>query len=131
MASGWRWMLATGFLGACVYPGADEALDAQRVLIGMPKETLLSCAGPPDRQAAAGNLEYFTYQSRRAYSYPISGGDGGPYGGHYVGGAVCEATFTLRHGTVERLVYRLPSSGNWSLSQCHTVTQNCLASAHQ
>lgn len=129
MGSRWRWLVMVGGLGACAYPGVDDALDARRVLVGLPKPALLSCAGSPDRQAVTGGLEYLTYQSRRAYSHPTSEGYGQPYAGEYVDGAVCEATFTLRNGVVERLVYRTASSGNWSLHQCYTIVRTCLASA--
>ena len=118
-----------GALGACAYPGVDQALDAQRSLVGLSKPTLLSCAGPPDRQAVTGGREYFTYQSRRVYSFPTSGGSGQPSSGTYTGSPVCEATFTLHTGIVERLVYRNASSGNWSISQCYTIVQKCLAAA--
>jgi hypothetical protein len=131
MGDQWRWLAMAGVLGACAYPGVDQALEAQRTLIGLPKQILLSCAGPPDRQAVMGDLDYVTYQSRRAYSHPISGGYGRPYSGEYIGAAVCEATFTMRNDVVERMVYRTASGGNWALSQCHSIVQNCLALAPQ
>ncbi|MCW2240381.1 hypothetical protein [Azospirillum canadense] len=118
-----------GILGACAYPGVDQALNAQRALVGMPKATLLSCAGLPDRQAATGGQEHLTYQSRRTYSSPTSGGNGQSPSGTYTGSPVCEATFTMRNGVVQQLVYGLASSGNWSLYQCYTIVQKCLPTA--
>ncbi|WP_448205906.1 hypothetical protein [Azospirillum sp. sgz302134] len=140
-----RWLVLTGFgaIGACANPAADQAIFAQNALIGLPKQTLLSCAGVPDRQATSGNLEFFTYHSGRLVSYPAWGGYGGywwPYygygpgwpGGYYdVASIDCEATFTLRNGVVERIVYGGASSGSSRLGQCYTIVQNCLAQIPQ
>ncbi len=63
-------LLSAGIVSGCANPAADQAMIAQNALIGMPKQTLLSCAGVPERQAAAGDQEFFTYRSNRLYSYP-------------------------------------------------------------
>ncbi|MBP2316740.1 hypothetical protein [Azospirillum soli] len=130
---------AAALLGmtACADPANDTALAAQSALVGMPKGTLLSCAGVPERQTASGKLEYFTYQagsvtyyapsppigygwSRRALDY-----DPWDYYPPFPGDVVdqrCEATFTLAGGVVERLVYRASSA-----RACVAIVQNCLA----
>lgn len=117
-------------LAGCANPQAEQALSAQSALVGMPKAALLSCAGVPARSAALDNLDYFTYHSDRIVSYPGSAfgfyGGGYPWGypayyGSDIQSYSCDATFTLRNGVVEKLVY----SGN--LSQCHTIIGNCLA----
>lgn len=143
-----RWVLpvlalaSAGALAGCANPAADEALMAQTALIGMPKATLLSCAGVPERQATVDNREFFTYRSSRIVSYPSSppigyyGGWGWPhygygYGwpayGYEVNSFDCEATFTLRNGVVERVVYGGASGGSTRLGQCYAIVQNCLA----
>lgn len=126
-------------LVACANPAADQALYAQTALIGMPKQTLLSCAGVPDGQAAVDGQEFFTYRSGRIVSYPATtmGGYWGPWYGYgpafplYYGAEVrsysCEATFTLRNGVVERLVYNGAPGGGSTLGQCYFIVQNCLA----
>lgn len=126
-------------LSGCANPQADNALAAQSLLIGMPRQTLLSCAGVPDRQTAVDNQEFYTYGSHQIVGYP------GPYAGAYGGrggwgwgwgGPLypddmrsydCEATFTLRNGRVERIVYGGASGGTGSLSQCYAIVRNCLA----
>src|SRR3954454_22104349 len=81
-------------LASCANPRADEALFAQQAFIGMPKQTLLSCAGVPERSTTVDNLEYFTYTSNRTVVYqsyvPYMGpgrfyvyGYGYPYYGGY------------------------------------------------
>ncbi|PWC34731.1 hypothetical protein TSO352_27150 [Azospirillum sp. TSO35-2] len=131
-------------LNGCANPAADQALVAQTALIGMPKETLLSCAGVPDRQASVDNREYFTYRSARIVSYPspafgMYGGGWGPrrYGYGYgldwpaygteISSFDCDATFSLRNGVVERVVYGGASGGAARLGQCYAIVQNCLA----
>ncbi|WP_372394355.1 hypothetical protein ABMY26_04820 [Azospirillum sp. HJ39] len=136
-------LAAAAALAGCANPAADEALVAQTALIGMPKETLLSCAGVPERQAAVDNREFFTYRSSRLVSYPsppplgyYGGGWGWPYYGYGYGGAGygyevssydCEATFSLRNGVVERVVYGGASGGSARLGQCYAIVQNCVA----
>jgi hypothetical protein len=133
-------------LTSCANPRADEALFAQQAFIGMPKQTLLSCAGVPERSTTVDNLEYFTYTSSRTIAYQSYDpymwpgpyyGYGYGYGYPYWGGFAptydfrtysCQATFTLRNGVVERLVYGGPEGiGPSQLAQCQTIIENCLA----
>ncbi|MEC4595143.1 MULTISPECIES: hypothetical protein [Nitrospirillum] len=137
-------LAAVGLLavaGCATNPDADQAAYAQRALIGMPKQTLLSCAGVPTRQTAVDNVEYFTYssdslQTRVGPSY-WGGFGGGPWHRGYWGGADfgptevsarnCNATFTLKNGAVQQLVYGSSTdSPAGRLSQCYAIVQNCL-----
>ncbi|UEM04676.1 hypothetical protein JL101_004315 [Skermanella rosea] len=138
--------LSAAALASCANPRADEALFAQTAFVGMPKETLLSCAGVPERMATVDNLEYFTYTSNRTVVYqsytPLMGFSRYPYHGYgygfpYYGSFAptydfrnfsCQATFTLRNGVVERIVYGGPEGiGGSQLAQCQTIIENCLA----
>lgn len=131
-------------LAGCAHEEADQALYAQRALIGMPKQTLLSCAGVPSRQANAdGGLEYFTYSSESLQPRPSLNGWGGGWGGpHRYGGwgggmgwggddvvnRNCDATFTLKNGVVQQVVYgSATDSPSGRLGQCYAIVQNCLA----
>lgn len=131
-------------LAGCANPQADQALYAQRAFVGMPKQVLLSCAGVPDREARVDNIEYYTYNSERVTSTPsMHGGWGGPgwgpYGWHRpwwgfdypyandIETRSCKATFTLRDGVVEKVVYGgATEAGSARLGQCYTIVQNCL-----
>lgn len=122
-------------LGACANPQADSAAAARSLLVGMPKQTLLSCAGVPDRQTSVDTRDFFTYRSQRLVSTPdLSVGTGywGPGWGWGMGAPLygqdvrtydCDATFTLHNGRVERLVY----GGGGNLDQCYAIVRNCLA----
>lgn len=138
-----RAVAALALLAACANPMADQALYAQGALIGMPKTTLLSCAGVPARQTAVDNREFYTYSSGRIVSYPTpsfgfygggwgahhgyGGGYWPGYGGSDVASIDCEATFSLRNGVVERIVYGGATGGSSGLGQCYAIVQNCLA----
>ncbi len=126
--------LAAPALAGCAADGAvGEALHAKRALVGMSKQTLLSCAGVPERQATADGQEFFTYTSGRIVSTPGSypGRWGWPYWGPGWGwpayapevrSYACEATFTLADGVVRQVVY----SGGSSAGQCVAIVANCL-----
>lgn len=131
-------------LPACANPRAEQALVARQALVGMPKQTLLSCAGVPERSATLDNIDYFTYTSRRtvAYSSPSVGfwgsrywhprwgygyGLGAPFDAYDLRTYACDATFTLRNGIVERVVYGGAVSGDSRLGQCYAIVENCLA----
>ncbi|WP_029012124.1 hypothetical protein [Niveispirillum irakense] len=130
-------------LAACANPQADQALYAQQAFVGMPKQTLLSCAGVPTRSATVDNVEYFTYTSERIVTTPMpsfsaSYGYYRPWSPWGWGGGFrdypdtetrdCQATFTLKDGVVQRIVYGGASQGPSSrLGQCYRIVENCLA----
>lgn len=133
--------LAAMVLVACADTRVNAAQYAQSALIGMPEQTLLSCAGAPDKRVSVDNYDYFTYRSQRTDVYPsMNMGYGFYHGGMgYWGGgpwddsvdvrtAACEATFTLKNGTVQQLTYGGPNGDvAGRLSQCYYIVQNCLA----
>ena len=126
------WGVMALAVGACANPAADQALLARDVMVGMPKSTLLSCAGVPERLLAFDNQEFLTYHSSRIISYP---GWGGYWGWPaYAADIVvidCKATFTLRNGLVEQITYGGGSSRAGRLGQCYTIVQNCILLAPQ
>lgn len=142
-AGGIAAVLGAGLLAAsCANPAVEKAAAAQRSLIGLSKQQLLSCAGVPERQAEADGYEFYTYTNSRIVSYPgstVGGWYGGPwYPGYRYGwggwgwpGTVgdeirtysCQATVTLKDGRVERLVFGGPGGG--TATECYAIVQNC------
>jgi hypothetical protein len=134
-------ILAAGALASCANPNADRAADARQVLVGMPKETLLSCAGVPQRSAQIDNSEFLTYTSSDysgggpSTSIGVAGGSGGSGVGIGLGfplfgggnSSSCEANFTVRNGVVQQLNYTGSSGASASLGQCYRIVENCLA----
>lgn len=134
-------LLGLGLAG-CSSEAADQALLAQRTLVGMPKQTLLSCAGVPARQTTAEGMEYFTYSSESLQPRPSlygggwggggrhgawGGGWGAGWGGDDVVNRNCDATFTLKNGVVQQVVYgSATDSPSGRLGQCYAIVQNCL-----
>ena len=135
--------LAAGLLASCANPNADRAADARQVLVGMPKETLLSCAGVPQRSAVVDSSEFLTYTSANyggggpSTSVGVAGGSGGSgvgiglgfplFGGGGGYSSSCEANFTIRNGVVQQLNYTGSSGASASLGQCYRIVENCLA----
>jgi hypothetical protein len=135
--------LAAIALASCANPNADKAADARQVLVGMPKETLLSCAGVPQRSATVENSEFLTYTSSDysgggpSTSFGVAGGSGGSgvgiglgfplFGGGGGYSSSCEANFTVRNGVVQQLNYTGSSGSSASLGQCYRIVENCLA----
>jgi hypothetical protein len=141
-------LLLLPLLSACTSPAerraAEQAVAARNVLVGMPVQTLLACAGVPNRREQVGAQEFFTYQtinanggSDRGSSVGIGIGGGGgrvggglslgiPLGGSGGGAEGCIATFTIDQGRVSRLVYREDAGDP---AACYAVVENCLAAA--
>lgn len=127
-------------LGACASPRADAALYAQNALLGMPKQSMLSCAGVPDKTAVIDNLEYATYVSRqtqtRSYATTsVMGGGPGWWGGGLTvplydtstDTSSCQTTFVLTNGVVTGITYGGDTSGGVQrLNQCYYIVENCL-----
>jgi hypothetical protein len=128
-------------LAACVNPHTEEVVQAQDTLVGMPAETLLSCAGVPERRASAAGADFYTYVARGAAtagpttSLGVGLGTGGSRFGFgfglplgTAGGGfqrdACEATFTIRDGVVQQVRYAGEAVG-----ECYPVVANCLAVA--
>jgi len=142
-ATAGRWAalaLVGAGLAACANPRADQALFAQQAFVGMPKQTLLSCAGVPERQATVDNLTYYTYTSERITTTPAPAFGHGPWWDPWYGwgpgwggyGDVesrsCQATFTLENDVVRQVVYNSASDGpSGRLGQCYQIVENCLA----
>ena len=134
--------LAAGLLASCANPNADLAADARQALVGMPKETLLSCAGVPQRSAVVDSSEFLTYVSSDysgggpTTSFGVAGGSGGSgvgiglgfplFGGGGGYSSSCEANFTIRNNVVQQLNYTGSSGASASLGQCYRIVENCL-----
>jgi len=124
----------------CANRQAEQARTAQQTLVGLPAETLLSCAGVPDRRETVDATEFFTYENidrgrGGGSSISIGGGGGGgnlglgvgigiPLGGG--GPSGCVATFTVEQGRVTRLSYRPDSQDT---AACYAIVENCLQPA--
>lgn len=129
------------YLTACASLGSGQGmLPAATTFTGMSKEALLSCAGEPQRTETVGDIERLTYLSEGVTNVPTQNviapelgfrvpWDGSPYGlGAGYGGygsdpLSCAATFTLRNGVVQQLIF----SGASGQGRCYPIIGTCLA----
>lgn len=137
-------ILAALTLSGCDDPRVEQVQKSRSTLVGMEKETLLACAGVPERAETTDKAEFLTYENKYTYSRP---GYGVGFGfGHHrwrrhgfgfqsgfyfpydydqrtVG---CKATFTLEDNKVSGVTYGGVGEGSVRLRQCYTVVENCL-----
>jgi hypothetical protein len=62
-------------LAGCAVQGALTAQDARVQMVGMSKEQVLTCMGPPGNKAAEGQTEVWSYASGNGYSSTIASAD--------------------------------------------------------
>ena len=124
-------LVVLAVLTACAGPGAELALKAPETLVGLPKASLLACAGVPERTATVDGTEYLTY--RRSQTIIDRDVDFEPF--PWAGAGVfrpevstwsrsygCDATFAIRDGVVQELRY----NQNRDISLCYAILSNCL-----
>lgn len=146
-------VLAAGVLAACGEvsspfdnSGGERAVAAQRDLVGLPETELRACAGEPDgvRQTSAGTELVYVNEQLTDTTTPSLGAGFGTTTDVYSDGSrfgvasgrslssdlrsfYCEATFTIRNGTVTGLEYATPAQGSFSrLNQCYSIVAPCL-----
>jgi len=142
----WRVILAFVFLGlvaiaGCSLQRAETAADAQKQMVGMTREQVLSCMGAPARSAKAGDTEVWGYLS--GGDTVISGGGAShtdvvvqgntatatTYGG---GGAsashrYCDVNIVFRGGVVNRVNYTGETGGLITKGeQCAYAVEHCV-----
>jgi hypothetical protein len=67
------WVVVLGTaLGACSVQRAQVAQDAQASMIGLPKEQVLACVGPPQNKATEGQTEVWSYASGNGFRSTLS-----------------------------------------------------------
>jgi len=133
----WMLGLAALVLAGCSSRKAEEVSYAQQALVGMPVQTLLSCAGVPDRREQTDTAEFLTYQTvagRGGGGSSVGVGVGGGGGNLGLGVSLgfpltggspdqCVATFTVENQRVTRLVYRRDAD---DAAACYAIVENCL-----
>jgi hypothetical protein len=126
-------VLVTG-ISACELQRAQEASDAQTSMIGMSKEQLLACMGPPANSAAEGNTAVWTYNSGngRTDSFGSAFGTGGWRWANVFGSSVSESRFcrvdvVMTGDRVTRVNYSGPTGGLLTKGeQCAFAVTNCV-----
>jgi len=112
-------------LGGCAIQRAQVAQEAQGSMIGMPKEQVLACMGPPINKAAEGATEVWVYNSGNGMtSTNISGS-------RYSATAVsssrfCNVNIVMNSGQVSAVNYTGPTGGLLTVGeQCAYAVERC------
>jgi hypothetical protein len=129
----------------CAVQRAEVARDAQSKMIGLSKEQVLACMGPPASRMAEGSTEVWSYNSGNgqvvtsgsSYSNSqatITGGAGYATGNATTFGSgfstssrrYCTVNVAMTDGRVSRINYVGPTGGLLTQGeQCAFVVQNC------
>jgi hypothetical protein len=127
-------LLAAGLLpvlaGCTGMEQSKFARQAKTELVGMSREEVLDCAGPPERVIKSGKRELLVYfagdESPAARNLAPTGLDapGIFHGGHE---ANCEVTFVLEEGRVSELRYQGQTGGIFTRnSRCAAILRYCM-----
>ena len=104
-------LVGSTVLAACVSAPSTE--DLNQKVVGMSKQQLLSCMGPPSRGARDGNMEFLTWSHRNAYDkYTYQ----------------CDANFVLTDGRVTRLNVTGDAPGTMDVTSpvCRAMVAKCV-----
>lgn len=105
-------------LTGCAYERARMAANAQITMIGMPKDRVLACMGPPINRASEGAVEVWSYNSGngfRTYDEGISVGRS------------CTVNLTFTNDAISAINYLGPTGGLLTPGeQCAFAIQQCL-----
>jgi outer membrane protein assembly factor BamE (lipoprotein component of BamABCDE complex) len=112
-------------LAACAIQRAQMANDAQQSMIGLSKEQVLACMGPPANQATVGQTEVWSYNSGNGQT------DAAVFGGRFTASAVetrrfCTVNVAMTSGRVTAVNYTGPTGGLLTAGeQCAYAVSNC------
>jgi hypothetical protein len=138
-------VVLAAMVGACAVQRAVVANDAQTKMVGLSKEQVLGCMGPPATKAAEGTTEVWSYNSgnnKQVVSSFGSSNTNASVTGNYnyaTGQATttssrfgvatsryCIVNVTMVDGRVSRLNYVGPTGGLLTAGeQCAFAVQNC------
>jgi hypothetical protein len=114
MPAGLFWPIVIGLaLTACALQRAQIANDAGRNMVGLSKEQVLACMGPPLNKGAEGETEVWSYNSGN------NGGGNGRY---------CTINVKMWNGRVGAVDYSGPSGGLITPNEaCAFAVEKCAA----
>ncbi len=113
-------------LSACAIQRAQVANEAQNSMIGLSKEQILACMGPPANQAAVGATEVWSYNSGNGRATAFVSGDQN-FATAVSTRRFCTVNVTMTSGRVSSLSYIGPTGGLLSPNeQCAFAVANCV-----
>jgi hypothetical protein len=132
-------------VSGCAVQRAVVANDAQEKMVGLTKEQVLGCMGPPATKAAEGRTEVWSYRSGNGHVTTVASGfsqadasaSGGPgfasgsatgvgFGAATTTSRYCVVNVAMTEGRVSRVNYVGPTGGLLTPGeQCAFAVQNC------
>lgn len=127
-----RFCLISCLLGVCgcAMQRSQQAQDAKQQMLGMSKEAVLVCMGPPAQKTAEGATELWTYQSGNGQvdsSAMVSGGQGFGFGSASSSRRYCVVNVAFQGGKVSQINYTgaTGSAGNGLLTSQIGTDEQC------
>ena len=102
--------LAALLLTGCALQRAQVASDAQTHMVGMSKEGVLACMGPPANKAAEGAVEVWSYPSGNGHT-DVSMSGGRTWAAGTSSQRFCTVNVTMAGGQVSRVNFVGPTGG--------------------
>jgi outer membrane protein assembly factor BamE (lipoprotein component of BamABCDE complex) len=124
-------VMLVGAVAACAsIQRSDDAAEAKVHMVGMTREDVLACMGPPKKKASVEATEVWSYVSRDGSSESM--GNSYKIGGltthestHDKG--FCTVNVVMKEGAVTRVNYNGPSGGYFAPNeQCGYAVANCV-----
>lgn len=112
--------------GGCASQRAQVASDAQNTMIGLTKEQVFACMGPPAKQAAVGETEVWSYNSGNGQT--VAAVNSNQLGATAVSKQrFCTTNVNLTNGIVSNVNYLGPTGGLLTAGeQCAFAIQKCV-----
>lgn len=112
-------------LGGCAFQRAQIAQDARGAMVGLSREQVLACMGPPVNKAAEGATEVWSYDSGNGMQIASISGD--RFGSTAVSSQrFCKVNVVMTGGAVSAVNYSGPTGGLLTGGeQCAFAVQAC------
>jgi hypothetical protein len=126
--------LTGAFIGSCSFQRAQVATDAKAKMVGMSKEQVLACMGPPSGRAAVGQTEVWSYPSggdtstfSTASGSIDASGNANAFGTSRTLHRYCVVNVVMTEDRVSAVNYN-GRTGGWAThgEQCAFAVQNCV-----
>jgi hypothetical protein len=113
-------------LTSCAFQRAATAEKAQSEMIGMSKEQILACMGPPQGSSAQGSTEVWSYSSGgQQIGTAQVFGTGTVVGSSHA--RYCVVNVVMQDGRVSHVGYQGPTGGLMTKGdQCAYAVENCV-----
>jgi hypothetical protein len=117
-------------LTACAIQRSETARTAKEQMIGLSKEKVLACMGPPSNQMTVGGTEVWAYASGNGQTIGsafASGGSGFASGFGVSEQRFCKVNIVMTKNVVSEVNYSGPAGGVLApVEQCAFAVQNCV-----